>query len=152
MRVESFGQDVRYAFRRLRNDAGFAIAAILIIGLGVGANTAMFSVVNFLLFRQLPFPHAERLVWIANTGGDGGLSSVTTRVQNYLDWSRINKSLEGMTSYFAFFDYGSYTMIGSGEPERLIGVGVEQSFLTFLGIQPELGRNFVDEEAKWNGT
>ncbi len=151
MRWDSLQQDIRYTFRRLRHDAGFAAAAVLIIGLGVGANTAIFSVVNSLLFRPLPFHDAPRLVWIANTGGDGGLSSVTTRVANYQDWGQQTKTFESLTSYFAFFDYGSYTMLGAGDPERLIGVGVAQSFLSFLGIQPELGRNFVDAECQFNG-
>ena len=144
--------DVRYTLRTLRRDFGFFTAAVLIIGLGIGANTAMFSVVNTLLFRPLPFQAANRLVWIANTGKEGDLSSVTSRVANYLDWTRMNRSFEGLTAYFAFFDYGSYNLIGSGDPERLIGVGVAQNFLSLLGVQPELGRGFVAEECKWNGT
>jgi predicted permease len=151
MRFDNLRQDIRYALRRLRHDAGFAIAAVLIIGLAVGANTTIFSVVNSLLFRPLPFRDSSRLVWIANAGGDGGLSSQTTRIANYQDWQQMNHSFESMSSYFAFFDYGSYTMVGVGDPERLVGVGVEQSFLSFLGVQPQLGRNFVDEESKFNG-
>src|ERR1700693_5067809 len=126
MRWDNLRQDIRYALRRLRHDAGFAIAAVLIIGLAVGANTTIFSVVNSLLFRPLPFRDSSRLVWIANTGGDGGLSSQTTRIANYQDWQHMNRSFESMSSYFAFFDYGSYTMVGVGDPERLVGVGVEQ--------------------------
>lgn len=152
MRWDNLQQDIRYTFRRLRHDLGFAIAAVLIVGLGVGANTAIFSIVNALLIRPLAFRDGTRLVWIANAGGDGGLSSLTTRIANYLDWRHMNQSFESLTSYFAFFDYGSYTMIGGGDPERLVGVGVEQNFLSFLGIQPQFGRNFVDEECKWNGT
>ena len=154
MHWDTVRQDIRYTLRRLRHDAAFSLAAILIIGLGVGANTAIFSVVNSLLFRPLSFRDSQRLVWIANAGagGDGGLSSVTSRVANYLDWKHMNRSFESLSAYFAFFDYGSYDMVGQGEPERLIGVGVAQDFLGFLGIQPALGRGFVDEEAKWNGT
>jgi predicted permease len=153
MHWETLLQDVRYTLRRLRRDAGFTLAAILIIGLGVGANTTIFSVVNSLLFRPLPFADSPRLVWIANhtTGTDGGLSSVTSRVSNYLDWSHATKSFEALTSYFAFFDYGSYDLIGQGDPERLVGVGVAQNFLTFLGVQPQAGRNFVDAECTTNG-
>ena len=84
------------------------------MGLGIGANTAIFSVVNALLFRPLPFQNPDRLVWIANAcGGDGGLSSLTTRVANYQDWQRMNRSFESLASYFAFFDYGSYNLIAS---------------------------------------
>jgi putative ABC transport system permease protein len=149
MHWDSFKQDILYTLRRLRRDIGFFFAAVLIIGLGVGANTAIFSVVNALLFRPLQFNAPGRLVWIANTGT--GLSGVTTRVGNYQDWQRMNKSMESMAAYFAFFDYGTYTLAGVGEPERLVGVGVSQNFIPFLGVQPEIGRNFSDEECKWNG-
>src|ERR1700681_637097 len=144
-------QDIHYAIRMLRRDIGFFAAGVLIIALGVGANTAIFSTVNALLFRPLQFTSPDRLVWIANTG-TSGLSGVTSRVANYLDWARMNRSLEGLTAYFAFFDYGTYNMIGMGEPERLVGVGVAQNFIGFLGVQPQLGRNFTAEECKWNGT
>jgi predicted permease len=151
MASDALRQDIRYTLRRLRRDIGFATAAVLIIGLGVGANTAIFSVVNSLLFRPLPFTASDRLVWIANTGGDGGLSSQTSRVSNYLDWARMNRSFESLSAYFAFFDYGSYDMVGVGDPERLVGVGVAQNFLPFLGVQPALGRNFIAEECRFNG-
>ena len=152
MRWDSIAQDFRYSLRSLARDRGFFATAILIVGLGIGANTAMFSVANTLLFRPLPLSHSDRLVWIANTGGDGGLSSVTSRVATYQDWRAAAHSMEDMTAWFAFFDYGTYSLIGTGEPERLIGVGVAQNFLSFLGVKPELGRGFVQEEAKWNGT
>src|SRR5258705_73390 len=82
--------------RSLGRDAGFFWAAVLIIVLGIGVNTAMFSVVNTLLFLPLRFTASDRLVWIANTGADGGLSSVTSRVANYLDWRKMNHSFEDM--------------------------------------------------------
>ncbi|MEO8662040.1 MAG: ABC transporter permease, partial [Bryobacteraceae bacterium] len=142
--------DIRYTLRSFRRNAGFFVAAVLIIGLGIGANTTIFSVVNALLFRPLAFQNPDRLVWIANTG-DSGLSSVTSRVSNYVDWRAMNHSLEGMAAYFAFFDYGSYKLAGVGEPERLVGVGVSQDLLSFLGVPLQVGRGFTEEEAKWNG-
>jgi predicted permease len=149
MKSDSLAQDVRYALRGLRRDAGFFAVAVLIIALGIGANTAIFSVVHGLLFRPLAFPGADRLVWIANDG-TGGLSSVTSRVSTYLGWRSSTRTFEDLTAYFAFFDYGSYTMLGVGEPERLVGVGVAQNFLSFLGVQPALGRNFTEEECRDN--
>jgi len=145
--------DLRHTFRSLCRDAGFFAAAVLIIGLGIGANTAIFSVVNAVLFRPLRFTAPDRLVWVANSqpGADGGLSTVTSRVATYLEWRRLNRSFEKMGAYFAFFDYGTYTLTGSGEPERLVAVDVSQDFLGFLGVQPELGRGFNTEESKWNG-
>jgi len=144
-------QDLRYSFRKLHRDAGFFTAAVLIIAFGIGANTAMLSVVNAVLVRPLPFPSSDRLVWIANDTGRADLSSVTTRVSNYLDWQRGNRSFEELAAYFAFYDYGTYNLVGTGEPERLVGVGVSRNFLDFLGVTPVLGRNFNDEECKWNG-
>ena len=107
MHWDNLAQDIRYALRTLRRDGGFFLAAVLIIGLGVGANTAIFSVVNALLFRPLQFQSSDRLVWIANDG-HSGLSSTTSRVANYRDWARMNRTMESMTAYFAFFDYGTY--------------------------------------------
>lgn len=149
--LETLLQDARYALRTLFRDKAFFAAAVAIIALGIGANTAVFSVVNTILFRPLPFRDSPRLVWVANCCGDGGLSSVTSRVANYLDWRAMNQSFEDMTAFFAFFDYGTYTMVGAGEPERLVGANIAHNFLPFLGVQPQLGRNFSEAECKWNG-
>jgi putative ABC transport system permease protein len=145
-------QDLRFGARMLWKNPGFTLVAVLTLALGIGANTAIFSVVNALLFRPLPFRDPERLAWIANTGTTGGLSSVTTRVANFNDWRAQNKSFEDLAAYFAFFDYGSYNLIGVGEPERLIGVGVSQNFFALLGVPPLLGRGFNEEECRWNGS
>jgi predicted permease len=117
-----------------------------------GASTAIFSVVHAVLLRPLPFHDPGRLVWIANAEpGDGGLSGVTSRVATFLDWREQNQSFEALGAYFAFFDYGSYNLTGTGEPERLRGVGVSQNFLDVLGVHPQHGRGFAEEECKWNG-
>jgi predicted permease len=148
-------QDLRYAARVLRKKPGFTIIAALTLALGIGANTAIFSLVNALLFRPLPFRDPGRLVWIANTPvsfANSGLSSVTSRVANFSDWRQTNKSFEDLAAYFAFFDYGSYSLVGVGEPERLSGVGVSQNFLDLLGVRPFIGRNFNEEECRWNGS
>ena len=143
-------QDVRYAFRSIRQHAGFFTTAVLIIGLGVGGSTAIFSVVNPMLLRSLPFEDPDRLVWIANTG-TSGLSAQTSRTSNLRDYRRLNESFEQMSGYFAFFDYNGYNLTGDGDPERLVGVPVAQDFLDVLGVQPLVGRNFVEEEGIWNG-
>ena len=148
---DSLIQDVRYSLRTLRRDMGFGLFALVILALGIGANTAVFSIAQALLLRPLPFHEPGRLVWVANTGKTGGLSSVTSRTSNLRDWRRMNQSFVDLGGYFAFFDYGGYTLSGAGEPERLVGVGVTQTFLPVLGIQPAIGRNFVDEECLWNG-
>ncbi len=133
----------------MRRNLGFYLIAILIIGLGIGANTSVFSVVNTLLYRPLPFRDPARLVLISNIGTQGGLSSATLRTSNLRDWREMNQSFEEMTGYFAFFDYISYILSGEGDPKHVVGVGVVRDFLEVLDIQPQLGRNFVEEEDVW---
>jgi predicted permease len=143
--------DLRYTLRTLRRDAAFAWIAILILAVGIGSNTAIFSVLNTVLIRSLPFRDAARLVWIANTGKEG-LSGATTRVSNFNDLRAMNHSFEDLGSFFAFFGEGDETLTQNGEAERLGSVGVSQNFFKVLGIQPKIGRLFNDEEAKWHGT
>ena len=115
MNWDGTSQDFRYTLRSLRRDPGFFAAAVLIVARwGSSANTTIFSVVNALLFRPLPFRGSERLVLISNTGGDGGLSSVTSRVVTYQDWRAATKSMEERAAWFAFFDYSSYNLVGIG--------------------------------------
>jgi putative ABC transport system permease protein len=142
--------DLKFAIRQLLKHPGFTLVALLTLALGIGACTAMFSVVYAVLLRPLPFREPERLVWIENVG-TGGLSARTTRVDNFLDWCAQNESFEKLGAYFAFFDYGRYTLVDQGEPRRLRGVGISQNFLEVLGVQPLLGRSFVEEECLWNG-
>jgi putative ABC transport system permease protein len=158
--MESIWQDLRYGARMLMSKPGFSLIAIVTLALGIGANTAVFSVVNALLLRPLPFREPDRLVWIASGGSkpasglvasEANLSGVTTQVGNFSDWRSMNKSFEDLAGYFAFFDYDGYTLTGSGEPERLVGVGISQNFLDVLGVSPAIGREFDDEESAWNG-
>ncbi|MCU1234210.1 MAG: hypothetical protein JWP63_2177 [Candidatus Solibacter sp.] len=145
-----FLQDVRYAFRTLRRDAGFTTFAILIVGLGIGASSTVFSVVNALLLRPLPFQQPERLVWIANRD-TSGLSGQTTQVGHFLDLKEQNRSFTDIAAYFAFYGVGDNKLTGEGEPVRLSGVPVSQNFFPLLGVQPQLGRLFNDDECKWHG-
>src|SRR5215212_10958431 len=95
-------QDLRYTIRVLRRDAGFAAFAILIAGLGIGASSTVFSVVNTLLLRPLPFVEPDRLVWIAN-GNTAGLSGQTTQVGHMLDLRERTRSLSSVGGFFAFY-------------------------------------------------
>jgi predicted permease len=142
--------DCKFAFRQLLKNPGFAAVAVLTLALGIGTCTAMFSLVHAVLLRPLPFRDSDRLVWIENVG-TGGMSERTTRVDNFLEWHAQNTSFEELAAYFAFFDYARFTLIGSGEPQRLRGVSVSKNFLGVLGVQPMLGRGFTDEECVWNG-
>jgi len=148
--LDGLRQDLRFGTRSLLRNPGFLAAAVLIIALGVGANTAVFSVAHALLLKPLPFEEPERLVWIANDG-EGGMSAVTSRTGNLRDFQAMNESFEQIGGYFAFFDYGSLNLAGRGEPRRLVGVGITEEFLPVLGVEPMLGRNFAPEECVWNG-
>jgi predicted permease len=144
-------QDLRYTFRTLGRDAGFTTFAILIVGLGIGASSTVFSIVNALLLRPLPFSDPSRLVWIANHDETGGLSGQTTQVGHFLDLRAQNQSFSDIAAYFAFYGVGDNKLTGQGEPERLSGVPVSQNFFQLLGVQPQLGRLFTAEECNWNG-
>src|SRR5258705_8289200 len=142
--------DLKFAFRQLLKNPGFTAVALLPLALGCGACTGMFSVVHAVLLRPLPFQAPERLVWIENIG-TGGLSARTTRVDNFLAWREQNQSFAALGAYFAYFDYERFTLLDHGEPRRLRGVGISQSFLNVLGVRPLLGRGFTEEECVWNG-
>lgn len=149
--MQTFLLDLRYAFRTLLRSPGFTLFAVLIVGLGVGASATVFSVVNTLLLRPLPFSEPGRLVWIENAGKEGDLSGLTVQVDHFLDYRGQNKSFSDMAAYFAFYGVGDNKLTGEGEPERLSGVPVSQNFFELLGIQPQLGRLFSEDECKWNG-
>ncbi len=150
MALDDLFQDLRYTVRTLRRDAGFATFAILIAGLGIGASATVFSVVNTLIMRPLPFVHPEQLVWIANRD-TSGLSGQTTQVGHMLDLRQRAQSLSAIAGYFAFYGVGDNLLSGRGEPERLSGVPVSENFFDVLGVRPQLGRVFNAEESTWNG-
>jgi predicted permease len=143
-------QDLRYTLRTLRRDAGFAAFAILIAGLGIGASATVFSVVNTLLLRPLPFEKPSELVWIANSDA-AGLSGQTTQVGYMLDLRDSSQTMSSIAGYFAFYGVGDNLLSGRGEPERLTGVPVSSNFFDVLGVNPLYGRAFTAEESAWNG-
>ncbi|HTX38913.1 MAG TPA: ABC transporter permease [Bryobacteraceae bacterium] len=134
-------QDLRYAFRGMRRDAGFTAFVILIAGLGIGASSTVFSVVNALLLRPLPFPDPGRLVWIAN-------QEWSTQVSNFLDLREQNRSFSDLAGWFGFYGAGDWQLTGTGEPERVTGVPVTQNFFSLLGVEPVLGRSFTADECR----
>src|SRR5258707_2703991 len=150
MSIASLIQDLRYTVRTLRRDAGFTMFAIAIAGLGIGASSTVFSVVNALLLRPLPFADPERLVWIANHD-TSGLSGQTTQVGYMLDLRERTQSMSAVAGYFAFYGVGDNLLSGRGEPERLSGVPGSDNFVDVLGVQPQLGRTFTADETKWHG-
>lgn len=144
-------QDLRYTFRTLRRDRSFTVVAVLILALGIGANVAVFSVVDTILLRPLPFPNAQQLTWIAEGGGTGGLSNTTYTVAGYREFQRHNRSFQAVTAYMPFYGDSDYTLTGHGEPQPASGVMVAGNFFRTLGVQPVLGRLFSPEEWQKGG-
>jgi putative ABC transport system permease protein len=139
--------DLKFALRQLLKNPGFTAVAVFTLALGIGTCTAMFSIVNAVLLRPLPFRDPSRLVWIENVFSETGLSGRTSRVDTLLGWREQSNGFDSLAAYFAFSDYSRLTMTGMGEPERLRGVGVSQNFLPTLGVSLLLGRNFTAEES-----
>ena len=142
--VDTLVQDLRYTFRILKRDTGFALFAILIVALGIGASTIVFSVLNTLLLRPLPFKDADRLVWIANKKC---VPEQTTQVAYILDARRANNSFTELAAYFAYYNIGDRKLTGDGDPERLTAVPVTQNFFHVLGVEPQAGRFFNEDES-----
>ena len=144
--LEIFVQDLRYTFRALIKDRAFTLIAILILTLGIGSNITVFSIVNTLLLRPLPFPDSDQLVWFAGNHGEGGLSAVTYNVGSYEEYSRHAQSFQEVTCYQAFWGSSEFNMTGHGEPQHAQAVMVANNFFHTLGITPALGRTFLPAE------
>lgn len=136
-------QDLRYAFRGMRRDAGFAAFTILIAGLGIGASSTVFSVVNALLLRPLPFRDPGRLVSIAN-----GDRWTATQTEHFSDLRESNRSFSDLAGWSGFYQAGNQELTGSGDPERLTSVPVTENFFALLGVHPFIGRSFTAEECQ----
>ncbi|HUJ32263.1 MAG TPA: ABC transporter permease [Candidatus Acidoferrum sp.] len=145
--LETFFQDMKFGLRMLRKAPGFAAVAILTLALGIGANTTIFSVINTVLLRPLPFPNLDRLVLVWETDAskpDDPDSFNIVSAPNFWDWEKQNDIFEKM----AIFDSAGrgYNLSRGGEPERVSGVRVSADFFRVLGIEPLLGRTFLPEE------
>ncbi len=144
-------RNLRYTFRTLRRDRSFALIAILILALGIGANIAVFSIVNALLLRPLPFPNSEQLTWFIANHGEGGLSAVTYNVGSYEEFRRHNQSFQEVTAYQAFWGSSEFNMTGRGEPRHVQAVMVADNFFRTLGVDAALGRTFTSTECVKGG-
>src|SRR5215472_2676505 len=133
-------QDLRFAMRVLRKAPGFTAVAILTLALGIGANTAVFSVVNGVLLNPLPYPHPERLAAVAERFPPFPEASIS--YPNFLDWTRLNHTFERLAAY----RHTSFNLTGSGEAQRLSGVQASASFFSLLGVRPLIGRDFLPED------
>src|SRR5436309_11726390 len=132
-------QDFRYALRQLHKNRGFTAIAVMILALGIGANTAIFSVVNGVLLRPLPFKEAARLVRIWHVPPQESLPGMKTfavSAANYRDWQSQNRVFEQM----AIYAYHGFTLTGGDNPEQVQACSVSAGFFSTLGVKPMLGR------------
>jgi putative ABC transport system permease protein len=141
--MESLLQDLRYALRLLRKSPGFAIASVLTLALGMGANTVMFSVLNTVLLRPLPYPHPDRLVqiWETDSRRDDMLGSVVSPY-NFVDWRAQSQTFEQMSTY----DFNSMVLTGQKTPARLSTIFVSSGFFEVFKVPPLKGRTFLSDE------
>jgi putative ABC transport system permease protein len=138
-------QDLRYALRQLCKNPQFTALALLIVALGIGANTAIFSVVNAVLVRPLPFPQSERLmqVWhVPPAASFHGMSRFAVSPANYLDWLNQSRGFEKM----AIYGPNSFHLTNQGQPEAVMAAKVSSAFFSVLRVHPMLGRAFIPEE------
>ena len=140
--MSDLAQDLCHSFRGMRRDAGFTAFTILIAGLGIGAGSTVFSVVNALLLRPLPFRDPGRLVWISN--GD----IYATQTEHYSDLRELNRSFSDLAGWSGYYRTGDSELTGMGEPERLTSVPVTGNLFALLGVQPAIGRSFTTEECQ----
>src|SRR5579871_1227833 len=142
--LESIWQDVRYGLRGLRQSPGFSTVAILTLALGIGATTAIFSIVNTILLRPLPYRDSERMVTLRSVVSPFGKAELGVSKLNFDDIKAQAHSFEAMVTYVDL----TMSLTGIGNPEKLSGVGVAPEFLTFFGMHPEVGRDFQTDDAQ----
>jgi predicted permease len=136
-------QDLRYGLRMLRASPGFTLAAVLTLALGIGANSAIFSVINGLLLQPLPYPGSERLVYVYNTYPKMNVEMAGTSIPDYLDRRGNAAALEDL----AMYHNASFNLAEQGAPQRLVGLVATPSLFTTLQVGAQLGRVFGDETA-----
>jgi hypothetical protein len=137
-------QDTRYAARMMRKNRAYTSAAVLILGLGIGANTSIFSVVNSVLLKPLPYTDGNRLVIVRQQGEHNGVTDLPFSVAEINDYRERNRSLTGLVEYHAM----TFTLLGGSEPHQVRTGVVSAGFFDFFGVKPLLGRTFLDEEEK----
>src|SRR5262245_24036582 len=136
-------QDIAFGLRMMGKRPGFTLVAILTLALGIGATTAIFSVINAVLLRPLPFADPDRLVTISETHPEAPRLQVAT--PDFEDWQQQARSFEGLAAY-SLIGLGNLVLTDAGEPEQLQSTYITPNFYPLLGLQPSLGRNFSPEE------
>ncbi|HST19634.1 MAG TPA: ABC transporter permease [Blastocatellia bacterium] len=145
--MEKLFQDLRYGMRMLVKKPGFTLIAVLTLALGTGANTAIFSLVNAVLLKPLPFFEPERLVMVWEDRASIGFPIEEPAPGTYTDWKTQNQVFDDI----AMLDWRDFNLTGDGEPEKIWAYGITTNLFSLLGTQPALGRNFLPEEDKPDG-
>ncbi len=142
-------QNLRYAIRTLSNSPGFAVVVVLTLALGIGANTAIFSVVYSALLRPLPYREPGKLFHLgeSRTQADYATSGAQVSYPDYLDWKHAAKSIQS----FAAYSGDAFTIAATGEPKNTFAAQVTPSFFSTLGVKPALGRDFLEDEMRSDG-
>jgi putative ABC transport system permease protein len=140
--METLWHDLRYGWRTLRRNPGFAFVAILTLAIGIGANAAIFTVIDAILIRPLPFFQSSRLVMVWDTDANRSIKRGTVSLAEFLDWQDMNHVFQSMSGLLP----SVVTLNGDGEPEQPYGVQVSANFFRMLGVKPILGRDFSPEE------
>jgi putative ABC transport system permease protein len=135
-------QDTRYALRMMRKNRGFTLAAIVILGLGIGVNTSIFSVVNSVLLRDLPYAQGDQLLILRQSGAKAGAGNIPWSVSDLRDYRERNRTLSDLVEYHSM----TFTLLGGSEPHQVRTGVVSNGFFRYLGISPILGRSFTPEE------
>ena len=143
--MSNLGQDIRYGWRALRKSPGFTAVAVLVLALGIGANTAIFSVVNAVLLRPLPYDQPSRLVSLYHVPPQSsfpGIKLFPVSAANFYDWHAQAHSFDGMSAY----GFGRYTLTGKGRPVPVLVTSSTYGLLSILHAEPLLGRDFLESE------
>src|SRR5262245_57859915 len=144
--IETLIQDLRYGVRTLMKSPGFAFVALLTLALGIGANTAIFSLVNAILLRPLPFKDPDQLVVVWGTAPESSRRPISE--PNFLDYQKQNQTFGDIASFGSV----ALTLTGGANPERVLGSRVSADFFKALGVRPTIGRAFLpgDDQAGHN--
>ncbi|HXX22958.1 MAG TPA: ABC transporter permease [Terriglobia bacterium] len=145
--LEHILQNIHYGLRMLRKNPGFTAVAVITLALGIGANTAIFSIVNAVFLRPLPFPHADRIYVVDRVGNEIGGSSISFPI--YLAWQKRAEGLFDTLALLAW--WGDATLAGAGESERVPIAGAANGVFSALGVRPALGRDFLPQETRPGG-
>ena len=145
--MDSIIKDLQYGLRGLLKHPGFAAIAVITLALGIGANTAMFSVINGVLLRPLPYHQPERIVTIWEESPERGMYEMPVSFANMSEWVNQSQSFEQISAY----TFTDLSLTGTGEPVRLNGVRASANLFSLVGATPMLGRTFLPEEDKDGG-